>query len=214
MEFWDTFWATMWGALGGAVVGAAAAWLFSLDLRRREREDRAQDREQERLDRVAEREMDREARRVERQEQRDWEYEERILAEWPSVLEAVHDFANACRAVYDARRTHGPVGSRHDHYRLSLASVTQRLFEAATIAKDVDHSVVSAIGKLTATTPMHSDVQLRTMDQIVSVLGDYMAASPEHRSDAMQKLQDALTELIATAERESAEFLSEEGLPQ
>lgn len=37
--FWDTFWATMWGALAGAVVGAFAAWLFSLDLRRRETED-------------------------------------------------------------------------------------------------------------------------------------------------------------------------------
>ncbi len=36
MEFWETFWATMWGALGGAVVGAAAAWVFSLDLRRRD----------------------------------------------------------------------------------------------------------------------------------------------------------------------------------
>lgn len=37
--FWDTFWATMWGALAGAVVGAFAAWLFSLDLRRREAEE-------------------------------------------------------------------------------------------------------------------------------------------------------------------------------
>lgn len=37
--FWDTFWATMWGALAGAVAGAFAAWLFSLDLRRRETED-------------------------------------------------------------------------------------------------------------------------------------------------------------------------------
>jgi hypothetical protein len=35
MEFVDTFWATMWGALAGAF----AAWLFSLDLRRREAKD-------------------------------------------------------------------------------------------------------------------------------------------------------------------------------
>lgn len=28
----------MWGALAGAVVGASAAWLFSLDLRKRDRE--------------------------------------------------------------------------------------------------------------------------------------------------------------------------------
>lgn len=39
MMFWDTFWATMWGALAGAVLGAFAAWLFSLDLRRREAEE-------------------------------------------------------------------------------------------------------------------------------------------------------------------------------
>lgn len=45
----------MWGALGGAVVAAFAAWLFSLDLRRREREDRKQEREQDRLDRQTER---------------------------------------------------------------------------------------------------------------------------------------------------------------
>lgn len=39
MSFLDTFWATMWGALAGAVVGAFAAWLFALDLRRREARD-------------------------------------------------------------------------------------------------------------------------------------------------------------------------------
>jgi hypothetical protein len=39
MTFWDTSWATMWGALAGALVGAAAAWLFALDLRRRERQE-------------------------------------------------------------------------------------------------------------------------------------------------------------------------------
>jgi hypothetical protein len=65
MEFWDTFWATMWGALGGAVIGAFAAWLFSLDLRRREREDRKQEREQDRLDREAEREFAHAARQAE-----------------------------------------------------------------------------------------------------------------------------------------------------
>lgn len=36
----DAFWASLWGSLAGAVVGAAAAWLFSLDLRRRDSRDR------------------------------------------------------------------------------------------------------------------------------------------------------------------------------
>lgn len=39
MTFGDTLLATLIGALVGAVVGAFAAWLFALDLRRRETED-------------------------------------------------------------------------------------------------------------------------------------------------------------------------------
>lgn len=39
MSFVDTFWATVWGALAGAVAGAFSAWLFALDLRRREGKD-------------------------------------------------------------------------------------------------------------------------------------------------------------------------------
>lgn len=38
MAFWETFWATMWGAVAGAVIGALAAWIFALDLARRNRE--------------------------------------------------------------------------------------------------------------------------------------------------------------------------------
>lgn len=77
MMFWETFWATMWGALGGAVVGALVAWLFSLDLRRREKEDRQQERAQDRLDRESEREQD----RLERQEERDTERRDRVEAQ-------------------------------------------------------------------------------------------------------------------------------------
>lgn len=43
MDFWSTFWATMWGALAGAVVAALSAWLFALDLRRRDRRDAYRD---------------------------------------------------------------------------------------------------------------------------------------------------------------------------
>ena len=39
MTFGDTLLATLIGALVGALVGAFAAWLFSLDLRRRDTED-------------------------------------------------------------------------------------------------------------------------------------------------------------------------------
>lgn len=73
--FWETFWATMWGALGGAVVGAVTAWLFSLDLRKREREDRQQERDEDRRDREEERAQD----RLHRQFERDAERAERMI---------------------------------------------------------------------------------------------------------------------------------------
>ncbi|TFB15443.1 hypothetical protein E3V93_01810 [Microbacterium sp. 3H14] len=68
MSFLDTFWATMWGALGGALVGAAAAWLFSLDLRRRDREDRAREREEDRRARESEMTLNLSMREDERNE--------------------------------------------------------------------------------------------------------------------------------------------------
>lgn len=212
MDFWDTFWATMWGALGGAIVGALTAWLFSLDLRRRAREDRAQEREQDRLDREDERALDREARHAEREEQRDWEYDERIRREWPRVIEATRQFANASRAVYDAMRTNQSVGNGFEQYRIALVSLTQRLFEAATIAKDAEHRVVNAIGGLTATTPAYSNVQIRSMDRIVDALAMYTTASPTRRASAIFTLESTLRELVATAQRETAEFLAGEGL--
>lgn len=97
MDFWQTFWATMWGALGGAVVAAFAAWLFSLDLRRREHEDRKQEREQDRLDRQTERaderahqraawEAELSARRNEQEEQRAHEYKLRLRQLWEDLL--------------------------------------------------------------------------------------------------------------------------------
>ncbi|KRD51950.1 hypothetical protein [Microbacterium sp. Root280D1] len=43
VDFLETFWATMWGALAGGAFGAFVAWLFALELRRREK--RARDEE-------------------------------------------------------------------------------------------------------------------------------------------------------------------------
>lgn len=212
MGFWDTFWATMWGALGGAIVGALTAWLFSLDLRRREREDRAQEREQDRLDRESERSLDREARHAEREEQRDWEYDERIRQAWPRVIAATRDFANAGRAVYDAMRTDHAIGDGYERYRSALMVLTERLFEVAAIAKGAEHRVINAIGSLTATTPAYSNVQIQAMDRVVDALASYTTASPTRRSVAIQELEATLSQVLATAQRESAELLAREGL--
>lgn len=115
MDFWQTFWATMWGALAGAVVAAFAAWLFSLDLRRREREDRKQERKQDRLDREAERaqasvdrqleldaereirqverEQDKTTRTTERQEERDHQYAMAMRRQWLDLQNAITSFS-------------------------------------------------------------------------------------------------------------------------
>ncbi len=210
MGFWETLWATMWGALAGAVVGAFVAWLFSLDLRRREREDRAQEREQDRLDREAERGLDREARRAELEEQRDRDYDERIRREWPRIIEAAHHFANAGRAVYDAMRTNQPIGDGFEQYRQSLVMLTQRLFEAATIATGAEHRVVNAIGSLATTTPPYSDVQIRTMDHVVDALASYATSAAVNGAGARQELEVRFRALAIAAQRESAEFLANE----
>lgn len=68
---------TALATLFGAVVGALAAWLFSLDLRRREKEDREAERAQAKADREAERRSEHEARVAERQEDRRMRAEER-----------------------------------------------------------------------------------------------------------------------------------------
>ncbi|MBP2420726.1 hypothetical protein [Microbacterium imperiale] len=57
VDFWSTFWATMWGALAGAGFGALAAWLFSLNLRRRQETYEAAVRKSD-LDRAHKQELD------------------------------------------------------------------------------------------------------------------------------------------------------------
>lgn len=48
----EAFWASLWGSLVGAVVGATAAWLFALDLRRRDGKDRRGEQYEERMERL------------------------------------------------------------------------------------------------------------------------------------------------------------------
>lgn len=61
---------TLVATLVGAFVGALAAWLFALDLRRRDKEDREVERTQAKLDRAAEREEEREQDRLDRERER------------------------------------------------------------------------------------------------------------------------------------------------
>jgi hypothetical protein len=206
MDFWETLWATMWGALAGAFVAAFAAWLFSLDLRRREREDRAQEREQAKSDRQAEREEDRlsrEAGRLEdsaaRAAERESDHADRVRQEWPRVIQVLGEYANSDRAIFDATRTGGRIGNQAmDANRKSTANIHQCLFEVATVAKGLDHDIVSLIGQLLTTGIPHTEQHLRSIDQANAALVIYTTASP-HSIEAAQfrlvaLLRDSLNE--------------------
>lgn len=166
MGFWETFWATMWGALGGAVVAAFAAWLFSLDLRRREREDRKQEREQDRLDREAERaqtyddrqselaaereirrmerEQDQHARAAERQEDRDHQYAMTMQRQWLELENAITRFSWA-----DPKEKLAQFASFNATFTLTGAT-----------AKGGDREVFDTLAGLFSTGEMEGDVAI------------------------------------------------------
>lgn len=73
----DAFWASLWGSLAGAAAGATAAWLFALDLRRRERLDQASERVNESTER----------------------YEDRMRELWASLAEGILNLKAASSKV-------------------------------------------------------------------------------------------------------------------
>lgn len=202
MEFWDTFWATMWGALGGAVVAAFAAWLFSLDLRRREREDRKQEREQDRLDRVAERDDDRLNRAAERDDERHFRiaeqeqqhqqrYEAEVMREWPRVADELMEYANANRAVMEAGMT-ARAGEAAERYRRSVASMMSCFHGVAIVAQKSDHEIVNNLGVMVATLRPSQKETIEIVDQIRILLSSYMTAHPDFRADRKDALRKKL----------------------
>lgn len=211
MDFWETFWATVWGALGGAVVGALAAWLFALDLRRRERDDRVAEREQERLDRLAQREQDRLDRVAEREEERQYRvrereqdrresYEAKMLSQWPRVADELMEYGNANRAVVDraAARSGTEV---FDRYRSSVVSLMGCLHEVATIAEGDDHEIVNSLGIMLAVLPPHVRETTETVDRIRILLSTYITARPDYRAARKETLRIELAELTGARPR-------------
>lgn len=207
MTFADTLLATLIGALAGAVVGAFAAWLFSLDLRRREKEDRKQEREQSKADREAEREQDRLSRQAEReqdlagrlaerQEQQAVEYDARIRQEWPRLIAAISDYANANRAIYDAVRAKTPIGAGYDRYREAAKGLHQRLFEVVAVARDSDHDIANSIGLLTTYGMPYSVEHVSVMDATNDGLIAYTTASPTNRALMKARLSALLQKAV------------------
>ncbi len=209
MAFGGTLLASLIGALAGALVGAFAAWLFSLDLRRREREDRSQEREEERLDRLAQRQQDALDRASERVEERRFQNEERerlrhqnyeveMMREWPRLAAELSDYANANRAVAD-RRTTDSSSELFDGYRRSVTSLTRCLYEMATIANGADHEIVNNVGVMVATLQPYERESIAALDRIHRALSIYMAARPDDREESKSLLQSKLAEVVAAA---------------
>lgn len=124
MEFWDTFWATMWGALGGAVIGAAAAWVFALDLRRRDR--------------------------TERQLERDEEYGVRIRQEWSvlgsAFIELSQGMAHEANAELEEERS-----SAVERQNEALRALILATGKAGSVARGSDTELLTLL--MTATVP-------------------------------------------------------------
>lgn len=135
MEFWDTFWATMWGALGGAVIGAAAAWLFSLDLARRDRESRSRE--------------DAERREIDAQQR----YRDEIDLRLTRIVEALYAFADELaqtpRWGFTRSINEEPPPPRKRARAETLAAISA----ASALSKDRDHEVLIALQRFVVSLP-------------------------------------------------------------
>lgn len=202
MTFGDTLLATLVGALAGALIGAFAAWLFSLDLRRRDREDRVHEREQEALDRLAQREQERGDRLAEREEERELRknereqdrrenYEAEIMRQWPRIADELMEYANANRAVVDREIT-GAGAEVFKRYRQSVTTLMGCLHEVATIARGLDHEIVNNLGVMLAVLQPHQRETVEAVDRIRTLVGAYMTARPDRREDAKKRLRSEL----------------------
>jgi hypothetical protein len=201
----------MIGALAGAVVGAFAAWLFSLDLLRRDKGDRAQEREEENLDRLAQREQDRLDRAAEREEERQFRrsqreqdrretYEAEMLSQWPRVADALMEYANANRAVVDGGAT-ASATEIIDRFRQSVISLMGCLHEVATLARGDDHEIVNNLGVLAAMLPPHQPETIEALDHVRILLSSYITAHPDLRESRKHNLRIKLLELTGLKPR-------------
>jgi hypothetical protein len=127
----------MWGALGGAVVGATVAWLFALDLRRRDRVER----ERERIEDRADRQLDRDEARADRARERE------ELARLESRVELRRKARPTLRDITDALRDLSladVTDDQADAEELGL-SIAAQLIELEPRLEGEDHDLVSAL---------------------------------------------------------------------
>lgn len=197
----------MWGALAGAVVGAAGAWLFALDLRRRDKEDRQQEREQtkadreaeraqDRLSREAEREQDRQFRLAERAEEDQAQYDLRMMREWPRVIQAISDYASAEREIRDATRAGLPPPNGRERHNTAAVTLIAHLNEVAMAARGEDHEVVNSIGVLAVIGPPHSEEHTGAMDRVGMTLSVFATSPPDRRPTTRKNLLGLLKRLL------------------
>jgi len=174
----------------GAVMGAFFAWLFSRNLAAQEREARQQELH------VA---------RAERERERQSEYVDRIRREWPHLISAFREIANAERARVEAAQNKAslPGGRGAERQLFALTSVTEQLYVASSVAKGDDHAVVALLGQITAAYTPYSVHGVGVLDKAYGLLVRYVTTAPEEDARAKERLASALTAVL----EEAREFL-------
>jgi hypothetical protein len=178
---------TLVATLVGAVMGAFFAWLFSRNLAAQEREARQQE-----LD-VA---------RAERELERRSEYVDRIRREWPLLIPAFREFANAERARVEAARDKTPLPGNQslERYLSAVTTVTERLYMASSVAKGDDHALVGLLGRITSAYTPYSVHGVGVLDEAYKSLVEYVAAAPEEDAHARIRFASVLTAVLADAQ--------------
>jgi hypothetical protein len=177
---------TLLATLVGAIMGALFAWLFSRNLASQERKAREQELN------IA---------RAERERERESEYLARMRREWPHLVPAFRELANAERERVDAARTqtHLPGHDTAERLLRALTNATERLYITSSIAVGDDHTVVTLLGHITATYTPHSEHGVRVLDETYGVLVDFVTTPPEEESHAKERFASDLKALLADA---------------
>lgn len=162
-----TFFDTLAGALVGALVGAAAAWGFALDLRRRERQDRARDHAAE------------------------------MRREWAALAKLFRAHQRACDALPRRRLPFRRGRSwQLRHIKRTKAALLDRLIDAAGMARGDDSRLVTSLGRASQAHLSPGPVRTRALNVAAASLV-HLATCEDHdisavRAAAQSDIEEAI----------------------
>ncbi|WP_136024254.1 hypothetical protein [Microbacterium sp. K27] len=164
MTFWDTFWATMWGALAGGGFGAFTAWLFALELRRRETRARAEE--------FALRQS------------------ATMRAEWADLA----NHTSLYRAWLLARASRHPVVRMQQRKALFDAEqgLHDRIVLAASTASGPDATLVNLIGAASMATFIGREAKAELLDEVTQMLLHLATTDPVKLSEVRRSAIESI----------------------